>query len=157
MKKEKKPLFEQVQFADAVAAQAFITDSEKKLARGKIGLIVAALVPVFDIIISIILRDSAGDVAVGLWFVAAIAAYIVGGGLGSALKFVLKLTYYCWVFFPIFPIDFAIALFAFFMVGGVALFLPVVFVLLTQHQLKKNREAAEMIVNVYASTVAEAV
>ena len=155
MKKEKKPLFEQVQFADAVAAQAFITDSEKKLARGKIGLIVAALVPVFDIIIANILSD--GDVAVGLWFVAAIAAYIVGGGLGSALKFVLKLTYYCWVFFPIFPIDFAIAIFAFFMAGAVALFLPVVFVLLTQHQLKKNKEAAEMIVNGYATTVAEAV
>lgn len=157
MKKEKKQLFEQEQFADAVAAQAYLTDCNKKLERSKIGLIVAALVPVIDAIAASILNKMGnGDAAFGVWLVVAIVAYLIGGGLGTALKLVLRVTSVAWFIFPIFPIDIAIAIGAFCIAGAVALFLPVIFVLMARHQLKLNKEAAEYILGVNNVVVNEA-
>ena len=144
MTKEKKPLFEKMVFDDAQYAQTILSDCETKLERNKIGIIVALLVPIIDIIIAVI--SSLSEVGIDLFsffFMLAVVSYIVGGGLKMALKLVWKVTSISWFVIPIFPIDLAIAAVAFFISGAVALFLPVVFVLMTRYQLTQDRDAAK--------------
>ena len=134
-----------------------MSDCDKKLKRNTIGLIIGALVPVIDAIATVVLTKlDNGDAAVGVWFAVALVAYILGGGLGSAIKFVFKLSHIAWLIFPIFPVDIAIAGIVFFIAGGVALFLPVVFILMARHQLKLNKNAAEYLLGVNRAVVTEA-
>lgn len=148
MKKEKQPFFEQISFNNEEEAKQYCADCRNKLERGKIGLIVAAIVPVVDILLSTLFnRLGISDVSVAVIFIAPIIAYIVGGGLKSALKFVFKVTRVGWIIIPIFPIDIAIAIIVFCISGGVAIFLPIIFVFLAQHQLKMNMQGAQAYLN----------
>lgn len=144
MRKENKAFFEEMRFDDVLFAQNTLKECEGKLNRNKIGVVVSLLVPVFDVIVSLILEKmNNGDAAFTWWFIAAIVAYVIGGGLMSSLKMVWKTTVFSWFIIPIFPIDACVAIVAFCTAGAVALFLPIVFVLMTRYQLSKDKKAAE--------------
>ncbi len=145
MAKEKKTLFEEMEFTDANIAKETLDKCEEKLSRNKIGVIVALLVPVLDIAIPTILMalGAAEDVGFTIWIIVALAAYLIGGGLLPALKLVWRVTWFAFVIIPIFPIDFLIGAVAFCISGAIALFLPIIFVLMTKHQITMDRDAAK--------------
>lgn len=144
MRNENKTLFNEMRFDDVQYARNTLTECDKKLARNKIGIIVALIVPVFDIIMATIFEKfGMTDSPIGIWIVAALVAYIIGGGLKASLKMVWRVTMVSWWLIPIFPIDLAIGATAFMMSGAIALFLPIVFVLLSRMQISKDRDAAQ--------------
>ena len=119
-------------------------ECEKKLNRNKIGIIVSLLVPVFDIIVGVLFEKlNMGDGALAAWIGAAVIAYLIGGGLTSALKMFWRVTMISWFIIPIFPIDLFVGGVGFCLAGSIALFLPIVFVLLTRYQISKDKKAAE--------------
>lgn len=144
MRNKRAKLFEDMQFDNALFAQNTLQECEEKLNRNKIGMIVAALVPVVDVIITMLFEAlGMGDAAFGAWVAAAVVAYLIGGGLGKSLKMVWKVTTVAWFILPIFPIDLGVAAAAFCLSGGVALFLPITFVFLTRMQINRDKKAAE--------------
>ena len=144
MRNERRELFEEMTFDNVLFAQNTLEECETKLNRNKLGMIVAAVVPVFDVIATAIMENlGMGDSAFGVWFAAAVLAYLIGGGLGKSLKMVCRVTTVAWFIFPIFPIDLGIAAAAFCMSGAVALFLPIVFVFLTRIQISRDKKTAE--------------
>lgn len=144
MRKEKKEFFEEMRFDDVLFAQNTLKECEEKLKRNKIGVIVSLIVPVFDVIVSMILEKmNMGDTALTYWIIAAVVAYIIGGGIMSSLKMVWKTTVFSWFIIPVFPVDLCVAFVAFCTAGAAALFLPIVFVLMTRYQIGKDKKAAE--------------
>ena len=144
MAKEKKPLFEKMVFDDAQYAQTILDDCETKLERNKIGVIVALLVPIIDIVVAVVsVMYFPGSEPFTFFLFLAVVSYIIGGGLKTTLNLVWKVTSISWFVFPIFPIDLAIAAIAFCFSGMIALFLPIVFVLMTRYQLTLDRDAAK--------------
>ncbi len=154
MKKEKQPFVEVLNFSDALAAQSYLADYQKNEQKRKIGLIIAAAVPIFDIIIGLVFITlaNAGAAAFFIWLIAAIAAYVIGGGLSSAIKFVLKVWYWSWMIIPFFPVDLVIAIFGAAIAGLIVIFLPIIVVLFSQYQEKKSKEAAEVLLVAYNAT-----
>lgn len=144
MKKERREFFEEMTFDDALFAQNTLEECDRKLNRNKIGIIVSLLVPVLDIITTVICENlGMRDSVFGIWCAFAVAAYLIGGGLKSSLKMVWNVTYHSWLLLPIFPMDLCIGAAGFCMSGAVALFLPIIFVLLTRHQINCDKAAAE--------------
>lgn len=154
MKKEKQPFVEVLNFSDSLAAQSYLADYHKNEQKRKLGLIIAAAVPIFDIIIGLIFITLAnmGSVAFFIWLTAAIVAYAIGGGLSSAVKFVLKVLCWSWVIIPFFPVDLVIAIFGVVIAGLIVIFLPIIVVLFTQYQEKKSKEAAEVLLGAHNAT-----
>lgn len=144
MSNEKKAFFEEVSLSDAMAAQTLKDECERKLERGKIGMWVAAAVPLIDALcVWILMSLELDDLLLAVLVVVALAAYILGGGLVSALKMVWKVTWTAYRIIPIFPWDLLVGFCALAFAGGIALMFPIIFVLLSRYQLTMNKEAAE--------------
>ena len=154
--KEKATLFEAVQFEDVARAKRAVTLAKINQIRILIGLAIALV--------------STGLTAYGLWgnseyapiffffacFVA-IPAYLIGGGIGKALKVAWNITKIGWHLIPVFPADLLIAIgcFIFSFVG--LLFVPIIFVGLNFIQHKKTLDAAKSYLAQcgYAETIEE--
>ncbi len=144
MKRENKNLFEEMHFDGIEYAQNCLKETETKLNRNKIGIIISLIVPVINVIVMMLAEKyNWGDSMITLWIITACVAYIVGGGLLDAIKMVWKVTMIGWFIIPVFPVDIATAFVAFCTAGVVALFLPIVFILLNRYQLVKDKKAAE--------------
>lgn len=151
MTKEKKPLFETMQFGDVKYAQTILDECEKKLARNKIGIWVSILGPIIGIFITLLLAYVFHIETIGItfWLIATIISYWVAGCLWSTLKMGIKVIYYSWLLIPLFPIDIFIAMIVFgFVIFGMGLF-PIIFVLLARYQIKKDRDAAAQFLDCY--------
>lgn len=153
MTREKEPFFTEMKFDSAQYAQDVKEASEKKLERVKKGLIIAAVAQVawffglgIFVKLPMALTDFFGVVAI----VGTIAAYIVGGGLGSAFKstwkFAKKIGIFGWVCIP-FPADIFSGLmltaFAIVSIPLFFIFIPLLLVFLNYIQVKKDYKAAE--------------
>lgn len=141
-KKEKAKLFEAVQFEDVARAQRAVTFAKINQIRILIGLAIALV--------------ATGLSAYGLWgnsenaplffcfaCMLAIPAYLIGGGIGKALKVAWNITKIGWFLIPFFPADLllAIGFFIFSLVG--LLFVPIIFVGMNFIQHKKTLDAAK--------------
>lgn len=109
----------------------------------------------FPIVASIlmgILGSNAFGVAIVLGVGISIAAYIKGGGLGTAIGWAFKLGQFGWLILP-FPFDLVTG----FLFMGVSLvcfiYLPIIFVYMNYRQAKKDYESAKKHLSYYKQTV----
>lgn len=86
-------------------------------------------------------KDLSG-VIFGICIVIAVLTYLICGGLKIALSVVVK-TFGIGMMIPLFPINLVIALILVANIGAIAIFLPVVVVLIDMHIKKKNADNQE--------------
>lgn len=137
-RKEKRALFETVQFQDLKRAQREVAFAKINQIRILIGFLIACIATYLAISG---FRNQENTWVLG--FGLGIFSYLVGGGILMAIKFAWKLTVIGWFMIPVFPVDLAICLAFFFLsLYGLA-FLPVIFIGLNFIQQKKNLDAAQ--------------
>lgn len=140
-KKQKAKLFEEIQFEDLERAKRAVTFAKINQIRILVGFIIAIVSTVFTAIAILGNTEDPAFFAI-IACIVAIPAYIVGGGIGKALKIALNITKIGWCLIPVFPADLLIAIGClFFSVIGL-LFVPIIFVGLNYIQHKKNLDAA---------------
>ena len=141
-RKEKIQFIEKVQFQELEHAKRVVTLAKINQIRILIGLVFALV--------------ATGFTAFGLWgdvadpveqfcyagFLA-VPAYLIGGGIGRALKSAWKITQIGWFLIPIFPVDILVAIAFFFASLFGFFFIPVIFVGLNFLQHKRTLDAAK--------------
>ena len=144
MKKDKK-LIETMVFDDYGYAQEIKQESEQKLAKIKIGLIVAAVSTLLSLLGVMSMNsniETLGAICLFFSFFGAIASYVIGGGFGIAFKFARKLAWIGWVIAPI-PIDIVTGLLTLVVSVIAFFFVPLLFVFINYRQQNKNFKDAE--------------
>ncbi len=139
MARKRKELFEEMEFSDAKYAKLVMDECNGKLTRNTVGIVCSLFVPIIDILAVNYLTDYFVYVMIAL----ALIVYIIGGGLGAALKSLFAITSIAWCIIPFFPIDLAVAAIAFCLFGGMLLVLPIVFVLINRHQINLDKKTAK--------------
>lgn len=159
MARKQEPLFTQMEFNNAQYAMDIKTKCEAKLVRIKLGLKIAIgaqiawasfMTPIPDS-----LPEPLPEIIMGLTLVST-AAYIVGGGLGSAFKstwrVAKKIGWFGWLCVP-FPMDIftgiMFTLMAFCIPPLFFLFLPLALVYGNYKQVKMDFDAAEEYLNYF--------
>ncbi len=140
--KEKIKLIETVQFEDVERAQRAVQLAKFHHIRVLIGLGISISSTIF------VACALWGDPAVsstfwGVGALLALLAYMVGGGIGKAIKAAAKITKFAWFIIPVFPADVLCAIGGFILSVYAFLFVPIVFVGLNYIQHRKTLEAAE--------------
>ena len=141
-KKEKQEFFEEMEFDNVSYAQDMKEECERKLQKISLGLKIAAVSTVFSVLMLFPFNSNVTDIFMLLAIVGAIVSYIIGGGLGTALKAAWKICVVGWFIIPIFPVDLALAMFAFIVACCAFFFAPILFVWINNHQVKKDYQAA---------------
>ncbi len=141
-KKEKVSIIEEVQFKDLEHAKRAVTLAKINQIRILIGF-VFALISTACTLIAIFGNVKDVGTLIGAALVLAFPAYIIGGGIGKALKVAWKITKIGWFLIPFFPADilFAIAFFIFSVFG--LCFVSVIFVGINYVQHKKTLDSAK--------------
>ena len=141
-KKEKISFIEEVQFKDLEHAKRSVTLAKVNQIRILVGFVIAAIAMVFTII-GIANKDSFPSGSFTTAFILAIPAYLIGGGIGKALKVAWKITKFGWFMIPVFPADILFSVAFFFISIFFLLFVPVIFVGINYVQHKKTLDAAQ--------------
>lgn len=137
-KKEKVKLIETVQFQDLKEAKRAVSMAKVNQLRILLGFILAVIATY----LSFTGLQNQTEAWIGGFFLG-FFAYIIGGGLGKAIKTAWNITKFCWYVIPIFPIDLCIALAGFvFSLWGL-MFVPIFFVGMNYIQHKKTLDAAK--------------
>ena len=139
--REKTKLIESVQFEDFEQAKRTVTLAKFNLIRILIGLAFALAATCFTAYG--LFGNPESNTWAGVAFFLAIPAYLIGGGIGKALKAAWKITKIGWFVIRVFPLDIllAIAFFIFAIFGF--MFIPVIFVGLNYIQHNKTLNAAK--------------
>lgn len=140
-KKEKVKLFEAVQFEDLEHAKRTVTLAKINQLRILIGLAFAAISTGYTIYG--LLGNPADSSWMGFAMILAFPAYLIGGGIGKALKAAWNITKIGWFLIPVFPADLLLAIGFFFISLILFLFIPIVFVGLNFIQHKKTLDNAK--------------
>lgn len=142
-RKEKEKLFEDIQFQDVQRAKRAVTAAKINQTRIMVGLVIAVIATGLAALGFLINPDSDNaTIYIGCSMFLAVVAYLVGGGIGKALKVAWKITKFGWFVIPVFPIDVLMAIvFFIFSIAGL-LFIPVVFVGINYIQHKRTLDAA---------------
>ncbi|MCR4902623.1 MAG: hypothetical protein K6A23_07185 [Butyrivibrio sp.] len=147
MSKEKN-LFNSITFDNTAYAQQILNESESKLKRVKIGLIIAAITSVISIIGYTATNNNLSTILMLVSLIGSLVSYIIGGGFMNALSWGVKIGKIGWIIMP-FPVDIVTGLTASLFAILVFLFLPVIFVLLSYFQTKKDFDTAFMYLSQY--------
>lgn len=136
--KKKATLFQTVQFKDFERAKRAVTFAKINQIRILIGFVLAVVATY----LSFTGLTNQTEAWVGGFFLGAFS-YIIGGGLGMAIKTAWNITKICWFLIPVFPMDLVLAL-----AGGVLslyglMFVPVFFVGMNFIQHKRTLDAAK--------------
>ena len=154
-KKQKQTLFEEVQFKDIKRAERAVALAKINKIRILIGFVIAVVSTIFTAL-AIWGKEEQQMSSLGIAFVLAAAAYIIGGGIFKALGVAWKITKIGWFLVPMFPADILIALACFiFSVFGL-FFVPIIFVGLNYINHKKTYDAAVSYLALYATPAEEA-
>lgn len=140
-KKEKVKLIESVQFEDLEHAKRTVTRAKINQIRILIGLVFAVISTGYTVYG--LLGNPADTTWVGFSIILAIPAYLIGGGIGKALKAAWNITKIGWFLIPVFPADLLLAIGFFFVSVFLFLFIPIVFVGLNYVQHKKTLDTAK--------------
>lgn len=151
-KREKEPIFTKMEFNDAQYAMDVKQKSEAKLQKVKIGLMIAAVAQLAWTLLFMI-HHIPTPLDYIICFIAlggTVAAYIVGGGLGAALKVTWRISkgigWFGWCCVP-FPADIftgiALSLMSVMMIPALFIFIPLALVFCNFIQVKKDFKAAE--------------
>lgn len=160
MKKGKQKLFEDVSFADAVAAKMVVDNYENEVKKSNIAIIISLLVPVITLVSAAIIMTFNEDLS---WLclviggAGSVAAYMYRGILLKAIKLVWKATTIGFFIIPIIPLDFIVAWVVFCTAGIVAIVFPIIMVLIDRHQISKARKNAEEFLNTATSMTQDSV
>lgn len=136
--KKKATLLETVQFQDLKRAKREVSFAKINQLRILVGFLLAIVATYLSFKG---LMDQS-EIWVGGFFLG-VLSYLIGGGLGRAIKTAWNITKFCWFVIPFFPMDVILALCGFgFSLYGL-MFVPVFFVGLNYLQHKKTLEAAK--------------
>ena len=138
-RKKKAELFETVQFQDFERAKREVSFAKINQIRILIGFLLAVLATYISFTG---MQNQSDGALVGGGFLG-FFSYIIGGGLGKAIKTAWSITKICWFLIPVFPLDLGLAL-----LGGVfafygLMFVPVIFVGMNYIQHKRTLDAAK--------------
>ncbi|MBQ4261987.1 MAG: hypothetical protein II709_08905, partial [Ruminococcus sp.] len=122
MKKVK--LIEEAVFESVETAQREVKFAKVNMIRTLIGTAFAVLSTIL-LLIALFGQDSQYYVFAAL---PAIPAYLIGGGIGKAVKAAWKITKIGWFLIPVFPADVLLAIAFFFLSLFVFFYLPIIFV-----------------------------
>ncbi len=159
-KKEKEPFFTKAEF-DGYESAVLMRDSvQSKLAKCKLGLMIAAGAELFYVLSSIFGSiHILSDICFWIGIVATVVAYVIGGGfaigLKAAWKISTKIGWIGWFCVP-FPLDIPLGIML--TVIGVCIFpfmlifLPIALVLCSYIQAKKDCNTAEEYIALYQKT-----
>ena len=148
--KEKIELIETVGFESVEKAQREVKFAKVNMIRTLIGTAFAVLSTVL-LLIALIGKDSQYYVYAAL---PAIPAYLIGGGIGKAIKAAWKITKIGWFLIPVFPVDVLLSIAFFFLSLFVFFYLPIIFVGLNYVEHKRALKAAEAYLAQYAVSAA---
>lgn len=148
MKKEKEQLFNDVNIDTVQMAKDILAESEVKLEQVQKAMKIGAIATVGTVISLILLATEGvmatiGNLLLVVIAVISIISYIIGGGVGMAIKFAWKMGKIGWYILPIPLVDLAFALMVFFFALVGALYVPVLFIWLSSKQIKRDQEEAE--------------
>ena len=137
-----RPMIQHMEFDSYAEAQDMVDAAEARSTRILIGLAVAAVSTVLTVL-AFLLNSDASSILLGLAFLLAIPAYVIGGGLGKAIRSAWNLAVFGWFILP-FPYDLGVGLATFCIALMCFFFAPLVFVLVSYCQnasdLKSARE-----------------
>ena len=148
--KEKIELIETVGFESVEKAQREVKFAKVNMIRTLIGTAFAVLSTVL-LLIALIGKDSQYYVYAAL---PAIPAYLIGGGIGKAIKAAWKITKIGWFLIPVFPVDVLLSIAFFFLSLFVFFYLPIILVGLNYVEHKRALKAAEAYLAQYAVSAA---
>lgn len=149
-KKERVQMIEDAVFDSVEKAQREVKFAKVNMIRTLIGTAFAVLSTVF-LLIALFGKNSDYYVYALL---PAIPAYLIGGGIGKAVKAALKITKVGWFLFPYFPANILLAIAFFFLSLFVFFYLPIIFVGLNFIEHKRTLKAAEAYLAQYAPYMA---
>lgn len=141
-KKEKTPLFETVQFEDFEHAKRMVTLAKVNQIRILIGFVLA-VIGTYHTAVCIFGNTDDPGTSLALAMIFSVPAYLIGGGIGKAIKTAWKIAKFGWFVLPVFPADLVFGIFFFFMGIFGLLFVPVIFVGLNYIQHKRTLDAAK--------------
>ena len=145
-KKEEVKLIEDAVFDSVEKAQREVKFAKINMIRTLIGAAVAVLSTVL-LLIALFGKDSNYYMYAAL---PAIPAYLIGGGIGKAVKAAWKITKIGWFLIPVFPADVLLAIAFFILSLFVFFYLPIIFVGLNYVEHKRAFKSAEEYLVQYA-------
>lgn len=156
MAKEKATLYEEMEFDNVQYAVDVVNAHKVMYNKAKKGLhlsIFATLYTIFGFpIIGSLLSSILGNLGFEIALISALcfslASYIIGGGLGTAIKWAFKLGAFGWIILP-FPWD---LITGFLLMGCSAMFfffVPVIFVYMNYRQINMDYKAAKKYISYY--------
>lgn len=137
--KKKVNLIEETVFDSVEKAQREVKFAKVNMIRTLIGTAFAVLSTVL-LLIALIGKNSQYYTFALL---PAVPAYLIGGGIGKAVKAAWKITKIGWYLIPVFPVDVLLAIAFFFLSLFVFFYLPIIFVGLNYVEHKRALKAAE--------------
>ena len=149
-KRENVKLIEDTWFDSVEKAQREVKFAKVNMIRTLIGTAFAVLSTIF-LLVALIGKNSDYYMFAAL---PAIPAYLIGGGIGKAVKAAWKITKFGWCLIPAFPVDVLLAIWFFFMSLFVFFYLPIIFVGLNYVEHKRALKAAEAYLAQYAPYMA---
>ena len=148
--KEKIELIETVGFESVEKAQREVKFAKINMIRTLIGTAFAVLSTVL-LLIALFGKNSDYYMYAAL---PAIPAYLIGGGIGKAIRAAWKVTKTGWFLIPVFPVDVLLSIAFFFLSLFAFFYLPIIFVGLNYVEHKRALKAAEAYLAQYAVSAA---
>lgn len=149
-KKEEVKLIEDAVFDSVEKAQKEVKFAKFNMIRTLIGAAFAVLSTVL-LLIALFGKDSNYYMYAAL---PAIPAYLIGGGIGKAVKAAWKITKIGWFLIPVFPADVLLAIAFFILSLFVFFYLPIIFVGLNYVEHKRAYNAAQAYLAQFAPNMA---
>ncbi|WP_316637136.1 hypothetical protein [uncultured Ruminococcus sp.] len=149
-KKEEVKLIEDAVFDSVEKAQREVKFAKINLIRTLIGAAFAVLSTIL-LLIALFGKDSNFYMYAAL---PAIPAYLIGGGIGKAVKAAWKITKIGWFLIPVFPADVLLAIAFFILSLFVFFYLPIIFVGLNYVEHKRAYNAAQAYLAQFAPNMA---
>lgn len=149
-KKEEVKLIEDAVFDSVEKAQREVKFAKINMIRTLIGAAFAVLSTVL-LLIALFGKDSNYYMYAAL---PAIPAYLIGGGIGKAVKAAWKITKIGWFLIPVFPADVLLAIAFFILSLFVFFYLPIIFVGLNYVEHKRAYNAAQAYLAQFAPNMA---
>ena len=147
---KKVNLIEETMFDTVETAQREMKFAKINLIRILIGAAFAVLSAIL-LLVALIGKDSQYYMFAAL---PAIPAYLIGGGIGKAVKAAWKITETGWYLIPVFPADVLLAVAFFFLSLFAFFYLPIIFVGMNYIDHKRALKAAEAFLAQFAPSAA---
>lgn len=143
--KNRAPLMETMEFSNYAQAKDMVKNAENKRIRLLIGLGISA---VSTLITLLMVFGTLGNEYIAIPLLLALPAYLIGGGVMSALRTAGRLAKFGW-FITRFPYDIVTGFFTFFFSVIAFLFIPFVFVFMNFIQHDRDYKEAKRYLSYY--------